>query len=459
MKQAIQTNSLNDTILIPLQLITVSTGSKIPIPSSPRIKNDIKVPVVKRLIPDIDSTYGDTSTTTATTGSDGTTSGVVPLLPEEEPPPSFPLPTPTAPKASFAHLSPPKSFRTLIRFTSQGNRRQRSVSSESSSSSTTTNDTDAVVSTVPITTAALAAPTLDDRTEIQTLSPIRFSTFMMHASSITSGSSNSNSTIGSMVLLIRRPGCALCQQHAYTLTLLCKIFCPEYFTTTTTNISSSSSTRNTMNHTDNDTAQTKQNNNSPPMFTIFGIVKDIYDTVGIMECQQVYFPFPLYMNPTFTLYHAFGDRKLSLSHIFTSSQAWKTMLCTMYQNIFPSSNSVTTTTTMVTTTTTPTVHGLDTTNTTVSSESPTSIPPPPPSSSPLSSSSSSSSHKADGILQGGILFLSSTGTPMAMYPEETGQPLNIGYILQTLDYMIQEHHKSKAIHISPVSQRNELNQQ
>jgi hypothetical protein len=272
--------------------------------------------------------------------------------------------------------------------------------------------------TEAVTTSQL--PTADEMKEIHTLPPIRFSTLMQGSTALsgttTTATTGVSGAIGSIAVLIRRPGCSLCQQHAYTLTLLSKIFCPEYFTATSQSLSPSPS------NTDNDTLQ--KNQIYAPMFTIFGIVKDIYDTVGIIECQQLYFPFPMYMNATYTFYHAFGDRKLSLSHIFTSSQAWKTMFCTMYQNIFSSPYS-----SPMTVTTGPTATATT-----------SSVTPPPP---PISPSSPSSSHKADGILQGGLLFLSNTGTPMAMLPEETGQSLNIGCILQTLDYMIQQHNKNK----------------
>jgi hypothetical protein len=243
-------------------------------------------------------------------------------------------------------------------------------------------------------------------------------------------------SIGAIAFLIRRPGCALCQQQAYTLTILSKILCPEYFTVTTRTEAKQTQPQSSSPLSPNlDDTQTS----GQPLFTIFGVVKDIYDTVGMMECQQLYFPFPMYMNPTHSLYHAFGDRKLSLSHIVTNPQVWKMMFCTMYHSIFPSSptksnnggaanrpadlavNSAAMDTTPITTSTEPVVS--------TAAASPAST----------SSSSSLSSHKADGILQGGILFLSNTGAPIAMYPEETGQPLNIGYILQTLDYMIQQY--------------------
>jgi AhpC/TSA antioxidant enzyme len=283
---------------------------------------------------------------------------------------------------------------------------------------------------------------------------------------------NHMGSVGTIGWVVRRPGCSFCQQQALTLSILTSI-CSQYFS-----IPVPSPPDLLPNTTVSDPLR-----DNVPMFQIFGIVKDTYDTDSIIDYQRIYFPFPIYIDPSYALYQALGDRKLSLRHILTSQQAWKSMVCQTYQSLllFRKNTILRTTTTTATTTTNSAVPerkssssspharinrrklpnvAMTTTTASVATGS-------------NDNSNSSSSHNdhatvavdigttttttavtattksnnssSDGIVQGGIIFFNARGTPVAMYPEETGQDLRIADILQTIHAMIQQQQEQQKV--------------
>jgi hypothetical protein len=279
-------------------------------------------------------------------------------------------------------------------------------------------------------------------------------------------------SVGTIGWIVRRPGCSFCQQQALTLSILTSI-CSQYFSIPVP--SPPDLLANNNNNNNITTASEAPLREHVPMFQIFGIVKDIYDTDSIIDYQRIYFPFPIYIDPSYALYQALGDRKLSLRHILTSQQAWKSMVCQTYQSLLLfRKNAILRTNTTATTTANSTLperkssssspharinrrklpnEAMTTTTASVATGS-------------NDNSNRSSSHNdhatvavdigttttttksnnvsSDGIVQGGIIFFNARGTPVAMYPEETGQDLRIADIVQTMHAMIQQQEQQKA---------------
>jgi AhpC/TSA antioxidant enzyme len=185
-------------------------------------------------------------------------------------------------------------------------------------------------------------------------------------------------SVGALAWVVRRVRCSFCRHQAGILTALVRQ-CPEYFAAD---------------------ASTKQ-----PRFQIFGIIKDSGDEEGIVEFQRDFFPFPLYVDPSMAFYQALGDRKLSLSQILSTKEAWKSLLCSAYESVFPtkpnkmarraSSSSSST--------------SLDDKKAAVSSPS-----------------------VSDGMVLGGLVIFNAHGRPVAMYPEQPGPTLPLGDVMQTL---------------------------
>jgi AhpC/TSA antioxidant enzyme len=171
-------------------------------------------------------------------------------------------------------------------------------------------------------------------------------------------------SVGAMVWVIRRSGCSFCRHLAGTLTALANR-CPEYFSTTEPN--------------------------GQPLFQLFGIVKDTCDEASVVEYHNDYFPFPLYVDPSMSCYQALGDRKLSLSQILTTKEAWKNILYQTYQSYRTKSSSA----------------SQEVRKVAVASE--------------------------EVMLLGGLILWDRHGQPVAMYPEKTELPL--GDILQTMRAM------------------------
>jgi AhpC/TSA antioxidant enzyme len=176
-------------------------------------------------------------------------------------------------------------------------------------------------------------------------------------------------SVGAICWVIRSAGCKFCRHLAGTLTALANR-CPEYFASTPPNA---------------------------PLFQLFGVIKDTGDEESIVQYYEKYFPFPIYVDPSMAFYQALGDRKLSLSQILTTKEAWKSILSQTYQSVFSSKPS------------------------------------PPHVTASWVGETMAASSVGDGMLLGGLVLWDRHGQPVAMYPEQTELPL--GDILQTMRAM------------------------
>jgi AhpC/TSA antioxidant enzyme len=186
-------------------------------------------------------------------------------------------------------------------------------------------------------------------------------------------------SVGAISWVVRRVQCSFCRHQAGIMTAFVRQ-CPEYFS--------------------------NLEGEALPRFQLFGIIKDTCDEEGIMEFQRDYFPFPLYVDPSMAFYQALGDRKLSLSQILTTKEAWKSILCSAYQSVFPSKPSIL-------------VRRAS------SSSSSTS----------LEEKKIAASAAGDGMVLGGLVIFHRSGQPVAMVSEQPGPTLPLGDILQTLQAM------------------------
>jgi AhpC/TSA antioxidant enzyme len=197
-------------------------------------------------------------------------------------------------------------------------------------------------------------------------------------------------SVGALVWVVRRVRCSFCQHQAGILTALVRQ-CPEHFST--------------------------DSSKKQPRFQIFGIIKDTCDEEGIVEFQKDYFPFPLYVDPSMAFYQALGDRKLSLSQILSTKEAWKSLLCSAYQSVFPTKPS-------------------KLARRASSSSSSTSL-------EEKKAAAASSLTVSDGMVLGGLVIFDHSGRPVAMYPEQPGPTLPLVDVLQTLQALMSRLHAAE----------------
>lgn len=96
---------------------------------------------------------------------------------------------------------------------------------------------------------------------------------------------------GSLVFVVRRPGCYICREEGQALTILAKKY-PELV----------------------------------KGFKIFGVVKEVgVDDQGLHKFHDQYFPFPLYRDANHSFYKALGYRKVKPSFLETLSYLKKTV--------------------------------------------------------------------------------------------------------------------------------------
>lgn len=101
-------------------------------------------------------------------------------------------------------------------------------------------------------------------------------------------------TMGTIVMVIRRPGCYFCRKQALMLTLFQTLY-PEIM----------------------------------DGFEIVGIVKEI-EVEGLIDFYQIYFhTHPLYCDPSYAFYNALGDRRVGLSS-FVRPATFYRLVCVAY---------------------------------------------------------------------------------------------------------------------------------
>lgn len=111
-------------------------------------------------------------------------------------------------------------------------------------------------------------------------------------------------------------------------------------------------------------------------FSIFAVVKEV-DAGGLSEFMIRYFRgYPVYADKTYSFYKALGDRKVGLSSLLNPFSILGGM-CEAWNRISKKK-----------------IEGTNPT-------------------------------EGEGIVQGGLIIFDQTGTPQAMYPEETGRDLRV----------------------------------
>jgi hypothetical protein len=121
-------------------------------------------------------------------------------------------------------------------------------------------------------------------------------------------------------------------------------------------------------------------------FGIVGVLKETVDEPGIIEFNEKYFPFPLFVDKTTEFYQALGDRKVGVGFILNPMNVWG-IVCETYAHI----NSTQT-------------KGL-----------------------------------GEGITKGGIIFFDANSQAKYAHNEETGKDLPVKDLLVVLHTMKREH--------------------
>eukprot|EP00542_Grammatophora_oceanica_P010291 CAMPEP_0194029288 /NCGR_PEP_ID=MMETSP0009_2-20130614/3056_1 /TAXON_ID=210454 /ORGANISM="Grammatophora oceanica, Strain CCMP 410" /LENGTH=260 /DNA_ID=CAMNT_0038668911 /DNA_START=78 /DNA_END=860 /DNA_ORIENTATION=- len=110
--------------------------------------------------------------------------------------------------------------------------------------------------------------------------------------------------LGTIVLVVRRPGCFFCREQALSLSVLI------------------------------------QNEGLDRYFGVVCVVKETgIDDGGLLEFHNKFFPFPLYCDRTYAFYQALGDRKVGIGSAFGPTSI-KALLCDVYYRVSNSKNTI-----------------------------------------------------------------------------------------------------------------------